>query len=198
MVLGIVSVVVAVAIVRTLLAQQPLPPPPPPRLASAPAPPAPVAVGDAGPGSYGVIAARNLFSPDRTETTAAPPAPAPVAKPLLFGVIVDGVKSRAFLEDPTLKRVAGYSVGDKVGGGTLQKIADDRVVIARPEGLVEVLLQDPTKPRSQPAPAGAQASPAQATPAQALPAQATPAVTSGSTPPPPGRARIPLQRQPRQ
>jgi len=39
--------------------------------------------------------------------------------------------------------VSGYSVGDAIGGGKIQKIADDRVLIARPEGMVEVLLQDP-------------------------------------------------------
>jgi hypothetical protein len=189
--LGIVSVVLAAGVFRTLLAKRPLPPPPAPRAVSAPAPPAPAAAGDVGPGAYGVIAARTLFNPNRSETAPVVVA-APVAKPILYGIVVNGAKSRAFLEDPALKRVAGYSVGDTVGGGTIQKIADDRVVITRPEGApLEILLQDPSKPRATPAATAAQAGPAQAGPAQAgsPPNPGPPAVLQG-------RQRIPLQRQP--
>ena len=220
--LGIVSVVLAVGIFRTLLAKRPLPPPPAPRAATAPAPTAPAVAGDVGPGAYGVIAARTLFNPNRSETAAvAVAAAAPVAKPILYGVVVDGAKSRAFLEDPAFKRVAGYSVGDAVGGGTIQKIADDRVVIVRPEGPFEVLLQDPSKPRPAPVATVAQAGPAQAGAPQAGPAQAgAPQAgpgragpgraglaqggpAQGGSPTNPGqpvvrqgRQRIPLQRQP--
>jgi hypothetical protein len=200
--LGIVSVVLAVGIFRTLLAKRPLPPESAPRAVSAPAPEAPAAAGDVGPGAYEVIAARTLFNPSRSETAAvAVAAAAPVAKPLLYGVVVDGAKSRAFLEDPVFKRVAGYSVGDTVGGGTIQKIADDRVVIVRPEGLLEILLQDPSKPRPAPAATAAQAGPAQVGPAQVGPAQVGPAQPRPvPIPVPPavrqGRQRIPLQRQP--
>ncbi len=186
--LGIVSVVLAVGIFRTLLAKRPLPPPPAARVASAPAPAAPAAAGDVGPGAYEVIAARNLFNPNRNETAAA--AAAPVAKPILHGIVVNGAKSRAFLEDPAFKRVAGYSVGDTVGGGTIQKIADDRVVIVRPEGSLEILLQDPAKPRATPT---AAAAPAKVGPAQvgSPPNQVPPTV-------PPVRQGIPPQRQPGQ
>ena len=172
--LGIVSVMLAVSIFRTLLVKHPLPPLSAPRAVSAPAPAAVVEGSDAGPAAYAVIAARNLFNPSRSETAAVA---APVAKPILHGVVIDGAKSRAFLEDPALKRVAGYSVGDTVGGGRIQKIADDRVVIARPEGLLEILLQDPSKPRVAPAATGvpAQAGPTQAGPIQAGPMQAGPA-----------------------
>ena len=188
--LGIVSVVLAVGIFRTLLAKRPLPPPPAPRAASAPAPAAPAAAGDVGPGAYEVIAARNLFNPNRSETAVAAAAAAPVAKPILHGVVVNGAKSRAFLEDPAFKRVAGYSVGDTVGGGTIQKIADDRVVIVRPEGPLEIMLQDPAKPRATPT---AAAAPAKVGPAQvgSPPNQVPPAV-------PPVRQGIPPQRQPGQ
>ena len=209
--LGIVSVVLAVGIFRTLLAKRPLPPPPPPRAVSAPAPAAAardVEAANVGPGAYGVIAAQTLFNPSRSETAAvAAVAPAaPVAKPILFGVVVDGAKSRAFLEDPAFKRVAGYSVGDTVGGGTIQKIADDRVVIVRPEGPVEILLQDPSKPRAAPAATAAQAGQPQAGPAQAGQPQAgQPQVgqAQAGSPPNPGlpavprgRQRIPLESQP--
>lgn len=129
-----------------------------------------------GPEAYAVIAAQNLFSPARSETASAATA-LPVVKPILHGVVIDGAKSRAFLEDPAVKRVGGYSVGDSVSGGRVQTIADDRVVIARPEGMMEVLLQDPSKPRPAPMAAagpGVTAAPGQLGPGQSGPGQLAP------------------------
>ena len=51
---------------------------------------------------YGVIVAKNLFSPDRSEATTIVRAAAE-PKPLLYGVVVDGPRSRAYLEDPAVK-----------------------------------------------------------------------------------------------
>jgi hypothetical protein len=137
---------------------------------------------------YAVIAARNLFAVSRGEQTAMVAA-ATGPKPFLHGVVLDGPLSRAYLEDPVGQRVSGYALGDAVGGGKLVSILDDRVVIRRPEGLVEVMLKDPAKP--QPAPPAA-AGPAAAGSAAADPAppaaSATPAapatdVAAPSTPP---------------
>jgi len=166
-------VVFAVGIVRTLLVKHPVPPPAPAaqRAAAASQPPATTKAGDPGLDAFTVIAAQNLFNPGRSETAAVAVS---VAKPILHGVVIHGAQSRAYLEDPTAKRVAGYSVGDTMGGGEIQKIAADRVVIARPEGLIEVLLQDPSKPRPAPTattvPAGA-AAPGQLAPSQVAPGQ---------------------------
>jgi hypothetical protein len=171
-VLAILCVVFAVGIVRTLLVKHPVPAPAAQRAAAASQPTATTEAGDPGLDAFAVIAAQNLFNPGRSETAAA--AAVSVAKPILHGVVIDGAKSRAYLEDPTAKRVAGYSVGDTMGGGKIQKIADDRIVIARPEGLIEVLLQDPSKPRPAPTatavPAGA-AAPGQLAPSQVAPGQ---------------------------
>ncbi len=143
-VLGLASLAFTVGIVRALLVKRPIPPPPTVRTV-APAPPPPAAApAPENPEADAIIAAQNLFNPARSEKATVAVA---VVKPILHGIVIEGTKSRAFLEDPTMKRVGGYSVGDTVSGGTLQKIADDRVVIARPEGLVEVMLQDPSKPR---------------------------------------------------
>src|SRR5882724_3027186 len=172
-VLAILCVVFAVGIVRTLLVKHPVPPPAPAaqRAAAASQPTATTEAGNPGLDAFAVIAAQNLFNPGRSETAAAAVS---VAKPILHGVVIHGAQSRAYLEDPTAKRVAGYSVGDTMGGGKIQKIADDRVVIARPEGLIEVLLQDPSKPRPAPTatavPAGA-AAPGQLAPSQVAPRQ---------------------------
>ena len=196
-VLGIVSVALAVGIVRTLLARHPIPVAPAGRPARAPQSAATAVGAESRPEAYGVIAEQNLFNPTRNQTATA--AAVAVVKPLLHGIVIDGPKSRAFLEDPTVKRVAGYSVGDSVSGGTIQKIADDRVVIARPEGMVEVLLQDPSKPRPAPVPAVAaapgQPAPGQPTPGQPTMGQAAPAQVS---PPPSGPVTNPFAHPPDQ
>jgi type II secretory pathway component PulC len=173
-VLAILCVIFAVGIVRTLLVKHPVPASAPAaqRAAAGSQPTATTKAGDPGVDAFAVIAAQNLFNPGRSETAAA--AAVSVAKPILHGVVIHGAQSRAYLEEPTAKRVAGYSVGDTIGGGKIQKIADDRVVIARPEGLIEVLLQDPSKPRPAPTatavPAGA-AAPGQLAPSQVAPGQ---------------------------
>jgi hypothetical protein len=153
--------------------------------------------------TYGGIAAKNLFSPTRTEVVSvpsgvvagavAPPAP-PQPKPLLHGVVI-GETAVAYLEDPASKRVAGYRVGDRIAGGTLESITGDRVILKRVEGVVEVKLKDPAKPRP-PMPEGPGAAkpgtvpgagPAGTAPQPGAPAPGTgvqaPAVPGAPTPP---------------
>lgn len=102
-------------------------------------------------GQFGIVASKNLFSPTRTDVVAVEPAGQPAApRPILHGVVVDEAKSRAYLEDPTTKRVFSYAIGDNVGGGKLETIRADRVGIARPDGVIEVMLRDPSKPRPTP------------------------------------------------
>jgi hypothetical protein len=151
--LGVVGSMLVIGLIREVIAARPLPPPPALR-ASQPAPASPPAPAGqpAATSAFGVIVTKNLFSPARSEVTVtATMAAAP--RPVLHGVMIDGEKSRAYLEDPVAKRVFGYAVGDPIGGGRLQEIGPDHVVIARPEGTVEVLLRDPSKPKP-PAPAG--------------------------------------------
>lgn len=155
----------AAALTRELVAAHPLPSPPVPRatraVATAPPPSASAPPSTAG---YGVITTKNLFSASRSETAAGPVAAAG-PKPVLHGVVLDGPKSRAYLEDPLVKRTFGYAVGDTLGGGRVESIAADRVVIGRGDGSVEVLLRDPSKPRpTPPAPGPAGGAPAGAAP----------------------------------
>jgi hypothetical protein len=171
--IGLVACLLAAALIRELLTPLPLPPPVTPRPAppvsvSAPASEAPALA------AYGVITAKNLFSPSRSEAPGGPTL-TKGPKPFLHGVVMNGRMSRAFLEDPVAKRTFGYSIGDTVAGGRVESISADRVVIARPEGLVEVLLQDPAKPRAAAAaPVGAP------TPAPAVPATAAAAPGPGT------------------
>jgi hypothetical protein len=143
--IGLVGGLLAVALVREWLTSRPLPTP----AAARPVPAAAVPAANPAlpaPTGYGIIVTKNVFSPSRAEAPAGP-APAAGPKPLLHGVVMDGAKSRAYLEDPAAGRTFGYAVGDTVAGGRVQAISADRVIIARPEGRLEVLLQDPAKPR---------------------------------------------------
>ena len=102
------------------------------------------------PGAYTAVAARNLFSPTRTESPpgAIASAISPTVKPNLYGIVLREGAPIAYLEDPSTKRVAGYRVGDAVAGGTVQTIAADSVVIQRSDGNLDVRLRDPAKPRT--------------------------------------------------
>src|SRR5262245_4612594 len=112
--LAAIAVFFAVSLARDLTRARPLPAPPAPRRAAAPATPDETAESPTANerlASYNVIVAKHLFNPSRTEgapVAAATPAAPPPPKPLLLGVVVDGARSRAYLEDPATKRVFGY------------------------------------------------------------------------------------------
>ena len=187
-ILAAVAVFFAVSLVRDLTRSRPLPPPPAPRRAQAAAPveeQAQSAIAGEQLAAYNVIVAKHLFNPSRSEGGAAaaatPPAPPP-PKPMLLGVVVDGPKSRAYLEDASTKRVFGYQIGDTVAGGRLDQITDDKVVIVRPDGTMEVMLRDPSKPKP--------AAPAAGTPGQ--PASPPPAVPGSRAETPPAAPRPPV------
>ncbi len=124
-------------------------------------PPAPPTAREEAPrnqaGAYTSVAARNLFSPTRTESppTATASTSAPAVKPNLFGIVLRDGAPIAYLEDPSTKRVAGYRVGDAVAGGTVQTISADSIVINRSDGNLDVRLRDPGKPRTASPPATA-------------------------------------------
>lgn len=186
--LGVVGCLLVAGLARELLTAQPLPPPPAPRAARPSATPSAASTATAPPSGagYAVIAAKNLFSANRSEAPAGPVAAA-APKPVLHGVVMDGPKSRAYLEDPVAKRTFGYAVGDSVGGGRVESIAADRVVIGRGDGVVEVLLHDPSKPKPPPAATPpAPAPPTAAASAPAAPLPSTPPGGPSGTPAPPG------------
>jgi hypothetical protein len=134
---------------RDLARPQLLPPPPAPRQARPASATSSSPVPEEKLEQYNVIVAKHLFNPSRSETSAASPATPAIPlppKPLLHGIILDGEKSRAYLEDPSTKRVLSYRVGDPVAGGELKTISADRVSIDRQDGQINVMLKDPAKP----------------------------------------------------
>ena len=153
--LGAISLACLVYVVRAAT-RTPAAPASPPRAAVPDAPPAPrPATASRRPSQgYAVIATRSLFSPTRTEAVSTVPLPTVTAaqKPSLQGVVLRDGAPIAYLEDPVTRRVAGYRLGDSIAGGTVQTITVDRVVIARADGKLDVLLHDPTRPRVTVAP----------------------------------------------
>jgi hypothetical protein len=199
-VLAGVAVFLAIWLVRDLAATRPLPSPVArkPAVVAGTEATAPENAAQDRLTAYNVIVAKYLFSPSRTEgapEVAKPVVPLP-PKPILLGVVVDGPASRAYLEDPSTKRVFGYQVGDSVAGGKLEKIADDRIQISRSDGVLDVMLRDPTKPRPpapvQAAPPGAPGAPP---PARVdSPPVAPPAVPGRPPIPPRSLRRVPLEQ----
>jgi hypothetical protein len=187
-VLALLAGAAGAGLVREAATTRPLPPPP----ISAGLHPSPILVvarlplgGPAETAHYAIIAARNLFAASRGEQTEVVAATTAAGqKPFLHGVVLDGPRSRAYLEDPVGQRVSGYALGDTVGGGKLVRILDDRVVIQRPDGPVEVMLKDPAKPKPAPPAAAGQEAPATSA-APGAPRESAPAAEVAPSPTPP-------------
>jgi hypothetical protein len=177
----------AVALAKEILVSRPLPAPPSLRASQTSLTSGGTPVPDDSPVAeltgYGMIASRSLFSPGRSETSTAASAQ-PAGRPVLHGVVLDGPKSRAYLEDPLVKGVFGYTLGKPVGPGQIKTISADRVLITGPEGTFEVLLNDPSKPK----PSVAGVVPAPAAPrSHAVPVSPTPAVRRSPAVPAPSQ-----------
>lgn len=201
-----VAVVCALYVARQLLTPMPLPLPA--RASASGESTAATAATGGQPGEYSVVASRNLFSPTRSDTQTAlttDGGPAvPMVRPILHGVVLREDAPIAYLEDPSIKRVAGYRIGDSIVGGTVQTIAADHVVIRRPEGPVDVRLRDPSKPRppapppvaGTPPPGGAAPVAGATEPTVAPPATLQPAPPAvAPSPVQPGRRPFPLLRR---
>jgi Type II secretion system protein C len=189
--LVIASIFFATQIWRTVVAPSPMasarsrPPAAGASLARGPA--APLAGARAPLASYAVIGTKSLFSPARTEGDAAAGPAQSGPRPFLYGVVLATDLSIAYLEDPGSKRVTGYRVGDAIAGGTLTVIAPDHVVLKRSDGMVDVPLRDPAKPRAavpETAPT-AGAPPTAPGPTTAFPPPQMPPPVSGVPPQPP-------------
>ena len=146
LVLAAATALFFVQLVRGLLVSRPLPAPLIPRPVQAVVSPTDDPARARPPlTSYSVVATRNLFNPNRSEMVSQTTSPA--AKPILYGVVINGDSRLAYLEDPVTKRVVGYRVGDALAGGQLERIETDRVIIKGSAGPLELMLLDPSKPK---------------------------------------------------
>ena len=176
------SALLIAGIVSTLREPIRIPRPPEARATNRAPSPGDAAVAAAEVELTGEIVGKNLFDPHRLDGPGTAPPSVPLAgRPILHGVVVGEDLRRAFLEEPGTKRVAGFSVGDAIAGGTIRNITDDRVVIETSSGLAEVLLRDPSKP--QPAPVLAANVPGTTT-AVAASSPPPPLAPASATPPP--------------
>jgi hypothetical protein len=191
--LAVVAAALLLYIARQFMAPMPLPVGGRRAGAAAAAPP-PVEAPRLPVSAYNVVAARNLFSPTRSEAPSGTlVASGPVVRPNLFGVIVGQSGAIAYLEDPSTKRISGYRIGDRIMGGTVQAIKADAVTIDAPGGAMDVRLHDPGKPRAAPATVSAAPQPAPMLPGVIPPAAPTPPAAQI---PPPQIAQPPLQPGP--
>jgi hypothetical protein len=169
-VLAGVSLLCIALIVRQVATVRPASAPRTRSTTAAAQPPAPAGEARLPAQAYNVIASRSLFSPTRSEAPgpgiAGGSAPVLVAKPALHGVVLREGSPIAYLEDPLTKRIAGYRIGDPIAGGTVQTISADAVMISRPDGMVDVRLRDPSKPRPAPPAPGQPGQPGQPLPGQ--------------------------------
>ncbi len=134
------------------------------------------------PSEYSVIADQNVFHPERTIPVLKPVAPPlPVPEFVLYGTLIAGDVSLAYMED--LKGVTSSGMGKRqkalkkgqiLSGFTLKEIDTDKVVMLRGEEKLEVRVTD--KARTKHAePAAAPAAPGQGPAAAAAPRQVSPA-----------------------
>jgi hypothetical protein len=143
--------------------------------------------------SFVSIAAKNIFSPERTDfPVVPPPGPSggadqkakPVARPqvLLYGITLFGDYQSATVSTPGNPLRKGeretmtIKPGDKVGEYKLSKILPDRITMEAGEDSFEVLLYDPKAPKQR-SYVKTEAKPAAVT--SALPTQPSPAPAPG-------------------
>ncbi len=115
--------------------------------------------------NYGIVADKNLFSPNRSE--ALPEKPKPVAEPgplkisekmiFLYGVVLMGDQKKALISNPESGTQAGkkpakekwVKIGDTMGKFSVAEIGKDRIILADGANKHEILLYDKNKPKRQ-------------------------------------------------
>lgn len=158
------------------------------------------------PSDYAVIGETNLFHPERVIPVDRK-ADVPRPEIVLYGTAVDSVRM-AFIEDkknPVTTPGRGVRQrivrqGEVVSGYTVTRITQDRIVLARGDDSMTVMLSPPDKRKAgdTPSPPAPQQPPTPARPPQSAPARppqspsVSPARPNQTTPgTPPGGIRVP-------
>jgi hypothetical protein len=156
------------------------------------------------PKRYKSISEKNLFSPDRKEFPV-PLGPGEAKKPLarpnvtLYGIVISDELSSAVISnlgrrtEKNERDTISVKIGDKVGEYRVAKILGDRINLEAEGDSFDVLLYDPSRPKSRPvvAPPPAKPSPTPATPPRPF-TPPIPGVGQSSASPPAGIGQAPL------
>lgn len=70
-------------------------------------------------------------------------ASAPAGVPLLYGIVLRGEDSVAYMVDPQTRRVTGFKRGDTIGAGVLERIEERHVTVRLPSGPVAIRVDAP-------------------------------------------------------
>lgn len=148
---------------------------------------------------YGIVAEKNLFFSNRSESIPVELKPAPPKTPqkmiFLYGVILMGGRNKALVSNPESGLEAGKSrakdkwveVGEKMGDFRVAEIRKDRIILAEGASKHEILLYDKNKPARQITVAEKSAAPTVVStgPAVVSTGPAAAAATKSGTEPPP-------------
>ncbi len=154
----------------------------------------PAAAQQPSPMEYAVIAEQNAFNPERKIPVAkAEEKPLPKPEFVLYGTLIAGDASIAFMEDLKApystsgrgKRQRALRVGGVLSGFTLNQVYTDRVVMVRGEEKMEVRVMDAHRKAGSTPATGVQApTPQPPPPAQTPPERVRPSKPAGAGTPP--------------
>ena len=111
--------------------------------------------------TYGIVADKNLFSSNRSESIPVElkPGPLKISEKMIFlyGVVVTGDRKQALISNPESGPEAGKSrtkdkwvkVGDTMGNFSVTEIRKDRIILTQGANKYEILLYDKNKPARQ-------------------------------------------------
>jgi hypothetical protein len=109
--------------------------------------------------SYNVIAARNIFNPERKDFVAVGPGMSakPMVRPqvILYGVTIAGDYRSASVVNPGRSLKKGereqmtIKLGERIGEYRLAKVLSDRITMEAGEDTFEVFLYDPKAPKKR-------------------------------------------------
>ncbi len=135
----------------------------------------------ASPSEYSVIADQNVFHPDRKiPELKAQAAPLPVPEFVLYGTLIAGDVSLAYMEDlkgtgnsAGARRQKALKKGEIISGFTLKEIETDKVVMVRGDEKLEVRVTDKARTKHADSTPATQVSPGRGSAAakQVLPGQ---------------------------
>jgi hypothetical protein len=122
--------------------------------------------------AYGIVAEKNLFSSNRSESIPEKQKPGPlkISEKMIFlyGVVSTGDRKKALISNPEPGSEAGkgpaakdkwVKVGDTIGNFSVAEIRKDRIILTQGANTHEILLYDKNKPARQTAVAQKSAAP---------------------------------------